>query len=371
MTAVFEIIPNAGHGDIQPPLDGGFLGEQRLSREDEYAATALMATQSRADLESSPGWFSNLQSTVYPDDAGVRYCVAHRNGACTAVLPIRLAEKRIEALANFYTSLYQPALGEKAHCDDLAALLRHAEQEQGGAHEMRFAPMDPASPAYGHLFAALRHIGWVPFPYFCFGNWTLHVDSDWPTYLANRPGEVRSTIKRMGRKYAATGGTLEIISTTEQLDDAIAAYVEVYIASWKVPEPYPEFMPGLIRLLAANGQLRLGIARLAGQPIAAQLWIVQGDRAAIFKLAHREDSTEHAAGTLLTAHLMEHVITTDRVREVDYLIGDDDYKKNWMNQRRERWGIVAFNPKSPRGLLLLIRESLSRLLKRTMHPHST
>lgn len=335
------------------------------------AATALMATQSRTDIESSPAWFNNLQSTVYPDDAGVRYYVAHRNGHCTAVLPIRHTKHRIEALANFYTSLYHPALAENADPDDLAALLRHAAQEQSRANEIRFAPMDPGSPAHRHLHAALRRIGWAPFPYFCFGNWTLQVDSDWPTYLAHRPGEVRSTIKRTGNKFAAAGGTLEIVTAAEQLDDAIAAYIEVYNASWKVPEPYPDFIPGLIRLLAANGRLRLGIARLNGRPIAVQLWIVQGERAAIFKLAHREDSTEHAAGTLLTAHLMEHVISVDRVREVDYLIGDDDYKKNWMSQRRERWGIVAFNPKSPRGLLLLIRESLYRLLKRTMHPHST
>lgn len=334
-------------------------------------AIALMKAQNPTDIESSPGWFSNLQSTVYPDDAGVRYYVAHRHGHCTAVLPVRLTRLRLEALANFYTSLYQPALAENAGPDDLAALLRHAVQETGRAHEMRLAPMDPDSPAWHHLHAALRRIGWASFPYFCFGNWHLHVDSDWPTYLAQRPGEVRSTIKRMGNKFSATGGTLEIVTNSEHLDDAIAAYVEVYSASWKIPEPYPEFIPGLIRLLATNGQLRLGIARLNGLPIAVQLWIVQGERTAIYKLAHRENSTEHAAGTLLTAHLMEHVIAVDRVREIDYLIGDDDYKKNWMNQRRERWGIVAYYPKSPRGLLLLIRESISRLLKRIMHPNST
>lgn len=327
------------------------------------AATALMTAQSRTDIESSPAWFGNLQSTVYPDDAGVRYWIAHRNGLCTAVLPIRYTKHRIEALANFYTSLYQPALAENAVPDDLAALLRHAAQEIGRAHEFRFAPMDPDSPAHRHLHDALGRIGWAPFPYFCFGNWTLQVDSDWPTYLAHRPGEVRSTIKRTGNKFTAAGGTLKIVTNAEHLDDAIAAYVEVYNASWKVPEPYPDFIPGLIRLLAADGSLRLGIARLAGRPIAVQLWIVRDGRAAIFKLAHREDSSEHAAGTLLTAHLMEHVITIDRVREVDYLIGDDDYKRNWMNQRRERRGIVAYNPKSPLGLILLLRESLARVIK--------
>ena len=40
---------------------------------------------------------------------------------------------------------------------------------------------------------------------------------------------------------------------------------------------------------------------------------------------------------------MEHVIDTDKVHDVDYLTGDDAYKKDWMPDRRERWGIAVFN----------------------------
>jgi CelD/BcsL family acetyltransferase involved in cellulose biosynthesis len=167
----------------------------------------------------------------------------------------------------------------------------------------------------------------------------------------------------MSKKFAAAGGTLEIIHSAEDIEAVAATYVAIYSASWKVPEPYPEFMPGLIRHLAASGRLRLGIASLHGRPIAAQVWAVQSGRAAIIKLAHREDSTEYSAGTLLTALLMEHVISIDRVREVDYLIGDDPYKQNWMSHRRERWGIVAYNPRTLVGLLLLVRELAARTAK--------
>jgi CelD/BcsL family acetyltransferase involved in cellulose biosynthesis len=52
---------------------------------------------------------------------------------------------------------------------------------------------------------------------------------------------------------------------------------------------------------------------------------------------------------------MEHVIDRDKVSVVDYLTGDDGYKKDWMTHRRERWGIVAFNPRSLRGLLRAAR----------------
>lgn len=326
-------------------------------------------------FESGPEWFALLQRAVFANDPGVRYGCVERDGACMAILPLRLTEqgrlRRLEALANFYTPLYDPPLAPAAQTADVANLLRHIVREAGTVHEMRFAPMDPDAPAYALLSTALRNAGWVPYRYFCFGNWHHAVDSDWPGYFAQRPGEVRSTVKRMGKKFAAAGGTLDIIQSPGNLEAAIAAFVEVYNASWKVPEPYPEFIPGLIRLLATGGQLRLGIARLDGRPIAAQLWSVHAGRAAIVKLAHREDSADYAAGTLLTAHLMEHVIAVDQVSEIDYLIGDDAYKRNWMSRRRERWGIVAYNPRTTRGLLLLIRESLACLIKRMTRPHLT
>ena len=60
---------------------------------------------------------------------------------------------------------------------------------------------------------------------------------------------------------------------------------------------------------------------------------------------------------------MRHVIEVDRVKEVDYLIGDDPHKQFWMSHRRERWGIVAYNPRTLTGALGLLREVLGRLAK--------
>lgn len=52
---------------------------------------------------------------------------------------------------------------------------------------------------------------------------------------------------------------------------------------------------------------------------------------------------------------MEHVIDIDRVAEIDYLIGDDLYKRDWVSCRRERRGLIAFNPAFPLGWLGAIR----------------
>jgi len=320
--------------------------------------------------EFAAGWFTNLQQTVFGDDPSVRYYVAERAGQPVAILPVRLTRtgmtRRVEALGNYYTSLYSPILADDATALDLAALLKAASRDHGGAHEMRFAPMAPTTPAYVATLAALRSIGWTPFRYFCFGNWHLKITSDWKTYFEQRNGQLRSTIKRKSNKFAAEGGTFEIITDLAQADSAIADFNQVYSRSWKKPEPYPDFIPGLIRWLADKGWLRLGIARLHGQPIAAQLWIVNAGKASIFKLAYDKEYAAYTSGTLLTAHLMEHVIDRDKVQEVDYLIGDDEHKKLWMSHRRERWGIVAYNPASIIGLGLLGKEVAGRTLRKVM-----
>ena len=155
----------------------------------------------------------------------------------------------------------------------------------------------------------------------------------------------------MKKKFAADGGTLSLVLGGENLEKGLAAYEHVYAKSWKVPEPYPMFVPGLMRTCAENGWLRLGLAWLDGQPIAAQIWTVSSNKANIYTLAYDENFRAYAPGTLLPAMLMEHAIVQDMVLEVDYLIGDDPYKRSWMSHRRERWGIIAYNPRTLIGFL--------------------
>jgi CelD/BcsL family acetyltransferase involved in cellulose biosynthesis len=128
--------------------------------------------------------------------------------------------------------------------------------------------------------------------------------------------------------------------------------------SWKTPEPFPAFVPGLIRMLARKGQLRLGLAYVDGVAAAAQVWIVSNAKASIYKLAHDEKYSKLSVGTLLTNHLLRHALDVDEVSEVDYLSGDDPYKQSWMACRRERYGIVGYNPRTAKGFAGAINKFL-------------
>jgi CelD/BcsL family acetyltransferase involved in cellulose biosynthesis len=335
-------------------------------RAEQYDLGEFTATD---NVEASTNWFELLQNKVYPLDPGVRFYITAEKKRPRVILPLRLttngSARTIESLSNYYTALYAPLVARDGDLLDVQSLLTAAVHDHKGAQVMRFGPMDPDSHAYSALFSGLRANNWIPFRFFCFGNWFLRVEGTWDDYLKKRRATLRSSIRRACKKFAAEGGTLAIVTATEQVEQAIAEFQAIYSASWKKPEPYPEFVPSLIRHLAVRGMLRLGFARLGEQTIAAQLWIVGGRKASIYKVAYHEHFSAYSPGTLLTAHLMQHVIESDKVEEVDYLIGDDEYKRRWMSDRRERWGIVAYNPASLLGFALLIKEVGGRALKPT------
>lgn len=199
-----------------------------------------------------------------------------------------------------------------------------------------------------------RAAGMAVQTYFCFGNWYLAVKGrSFQEYFDTLPSRLRNTISKKRRQLEKSTKQFHIKLFVDDADlpAAIAAYEQVYQSSWKPAETYPLFIPGLIQCCARQGWLRLAIAYVEGRPVAAQLWIVRERVASIYKLAYDEKFTGLSIGSVLTAHMMQYVIDIDQVAEVDYLTGDDAYKRDWMSDRRERWGLIAFNLRTVRGVL--------------------
>ncbi|WP_457427745.1 GNAT family N-acetyltransferase [Roseateles sp. P5_E7] len=334
-------------------------------------ATALMARAEQRHIEFGASWYANLIDSVYarePQSHKVCFHVLRREDRVLAILPTVAQTgaqgREISALSNFYTAIYAPALDDGINAEDLVPLIRALRRSGAGAAAYRFSPMDPSTREFTLLKRAMRLAGLSTHSYFAFGNWYEPVRQNWADYLKDRSGQVRSTIKRNAKKFAAEGGRLEVVRGGARLEAGLAAYQAVYAQSWKVPEPFVDFMPGLIRLCAERGWLRLGLAWLHEKPVAAQIWIVANGRADIYKLAYDEAHKSLAPGTLLTALLMEQVLDVDHVQEIDYLIGDDPYKATWMSQRRERHGLVAYDPMTLRGLMGLSRQTFGAVWRR-------
>lgn len=70
---------------------------------------------------------------------------------------------------------------------------------------------------------------------------------------------------------------------------------------------------------------------------------MSGKTASIYKLAYQDKFADLSVGSILTARLMQHVIDIDGVTHVDYLTGDDAYKRDWdvpltlLHERGATW----------------------------------
>jgi CelD/BcsL family acetyltransferase involved in cellulose biosynthesis len=326
----------------------------------------------RASPTAGLAWYTNFVREVHPGPGQVCRMFYARTvqGHVRAVLPLAVVPSRwplhhdVNALANYYTPLYRPGLSADATADDVAALVRRVRADHGPLARFMLSPMDSTSDTFRLLEAGLRQAGFCTYHFFAFGNWFLPADGlNWETYLTTRRGKMRSDIKRMEKRLRQAGASIQIVSDTSDLDRAIADYQHVYARSWKQEEPHVGFVPGLMRLCAERGWLRLGLLHIDHQPIAAQLWIVANGRAEIFKVAYDEKFKDFSPGTVLSAQLMRHVLDEDKVREVDFLSGDDTYKRNWMSERRERFGIVAYDLRSIGGCAGMAVEALSRRVR--------
>jgi CelD/BcsL family acetyltransferase involved in cellulose biosynthesis len=323
-------------------------------------------------------WFEHLSRTAMDEDQQLRiYNVSNpgdpEQSAGTFVgrascrqqglMPLR----KLSAFTNYYScsfAMHFPGVGERGKSMQALAAAIAAERPRWDTIEIQ--PLDQDSAEFSEMVAAFRKAGFAVQTYFLSGNWYLQVlGRTYEQYVKSLAPALRNTLRRKRKKLEESGrARIEIVTGGERLEEAIEAYTKVYLASWKRPEPYTEFIPGLIRLCARLGALRLGVLHVDGEPAASQLWIVHHGRALIYKLAYDERFADLSVGTVLTATLMQHVLDIDKVEEVDYLTGDDAYKKDWMSHRRERWGILAMNPRTPRGAVSILRNEGGRQIRR-------
>ncbi|CAH0497074.1 GNAT family N-acetyltransferase [Novosphingobium sp. CECT 9465] len=266
-----------------------------------------------------------------------------------AVLPWLEERGQIEPLANWY-NFFVRASGDSSLLSEITRAL-----PQGRA---TFAPMPEADA--GALGDAMRKAGWVVLTDPCDTNHVLEVKGrSYAEYWAGRPGALRETVRRKGRKGEVS---LRIATAFSQAD--WDAYEAIYRLSWKPGEGSPDFLRKWAQMDGAAGRLRLGIAEIDAQPVAAQFWTVEGGTAFIHKLAHDERFRKQSPGTLLTAAMFAHVIDVDGVDLVDFGTGDDPYKRDWMETVRTRWRLRAWRRGAVRHW-----PSLARAMGRQMfHP---
>jgi hypothetical protein len=328
---------------------------------------AIFARSSQQSFFSLPQWYDLLARFGTSPDTEIRV-YTDEHAASMLALPLSASDADglgcLTSLSNFYSVEHGPIAGPDTDLNrGAAAILSEIGAERPRWNSLKLAELDPYEKSYHALVRALRHTGHIAECTIGTATWYEPTEGlSFEDYLATRPSQLRNTWRRK-RKQVKEAGHLDaaFFSGFEGIEKAIADYETIYAASWKPPEPFPQFMPELIRVAAQLGALRLGIYYIDGYPAAVQLWILWGRRAIIYKLAHDRRFDKLSLGTLLTMEMIERVLSNDRPHEINLGRGDDPYKSLWLTKRRERWGITAANLRTPRGLWLGLERETAKI----------
>ncbi len=309
---------------------------------DPRAAAAL--SQARTPFDR-PEWWQLLS-----EECGLEPLIALAyRGRDSLVWPLARNKRTITSLANFYNFDTGPIGSQNSAL--LKAIARNLAEH---ADRLELGPMMQEES----LLRVLFRTGWI-----------AHVSStqvkhhfwdegrNYEEYLAERPGRLRTTLSRKTKKVET------------QISHAINAkdfdrYREIYQSSWKPAEASFGFWERFCAQEGAVGRLRFGMAMREGFPIAAQIWTVEDDVAYIHKLAHRPEAEAYSPGTVLTAALMRHVLDVDRVTMVDFGLGDEPYKRDWMEMQWSATTITAVRPAKPRNWFTLVKMLAKPLYRR-------
>jgi len=280
-----------------------------------------------------------------------------KNGNAEAIVPLLIKKERfkgisvrkIELIGNVYSPIQTFLFKDSNHGimeENLAIIMNYFTKinKQWDIMDLQSIPEeDGISPV---IMNSLNKVPFNKLEYFCFGNWysdEIQCSSD--IYFKNRSKNLRASIKKNLRNARNKGNLrFEMITQWDEIEKNVSRYFDVYSKSWKKGERVgPDFIHDLIKYAGHEGWLRLGLVSLNDITIGVGFAIVCDGFAYFEKVAFDQNYEEVGAGSIWLSEMIKYVIDVDKVEVIDLLRGDDDYKKRWVEKRRERKGILIFN----------------------------
>lgn len=329
------------------------------------SANQLFLEAEQQSMFLSRQWFETItQHSIDNNQHLILFGVVHMD-RLLAILPmITSPQGSLHSLSSRFTSFYSLLIAKNSPQEAVLNCLAQGISEQE-AHLIQLDPVDEHEEKVLQLNRALQNYGFSHYPYFRFYNW-LHIvkGQSFAEYIEQRPAMLRNTLKRKRRKLQREYQVDIVLHTEFNVEQAFNEYQKVYQASWKANEFFADFTPALVKQFNQSGWLRLAILSVDQQPIAAQIWFVVHSKANIYRLVYDKKWKKYSPGSILTEHMMQYVIETDKVTEIDFLTGNERYKQDWMSVRKERAGIrfMKKQKQTMHPLKKIIRKYTERLI---------
>ena len=326
------------------------------------SANALFEQGEKDSIFFSRPWFENLAAALADDQTMLLACVVD-GSKVTAILPlVKTDGSTLYSLKHRYTPHYSLLLANDDQQQILACLAQGLSQLPFKA--LLLEPVVDNDSRISSLQCFMEMAGYHCEQVFRSYNWIYRVQGQsYEEYMAARPASLRNTISRKKRKLDREHGFEIRLFTGDEVPQAMSDYYAVYTSSWKANEQYVDFLDDIVAGFSRPGWSRLAVLYVKGQPVAAQLWFVLGDKASIFRLAYDKAWKQYSPGSIVTSFLMEYVIDTDEVAEIDFLTGNDAYKQDWMSERREHFASSCVKSGKPARWYERFLGSLKNMLK--------
>jgi hypothetical protein len=265
------------------------------------------------------------------------------------------------SMAYWYSFAWRPIwTGQPDTATKLALATEMLKGLRRHVAKLALSPVPEEDGSAALLNQAMRQAGWtVDAKATSHNHWLETGGRPFADWWAERPGALRSTVKRKGNKG------LVALEIHKSFDDALWNEFEaVYRESWKPPESHPDFLRAWARSEGEAGTLRLAIARVEGQAVAAQFWSTDDGVAYIHKLSHVAGHDALSPGTLLTHALFAQAFDEDHVSRIDFGTGDDGYKRDWMEQSAPLLTLTGWDKRQPAAWPSLAKSFATRLAAR-------
>jgi CelD/BcsL family acetyltransferase involved in cellulose biosynthesis len=190
----------------------------------------------------------------------------------------------------------------------------------------------------------------------------IRLGGDYETFFSSLGAGCRFNLTKRYQRLRRIGPVdVEVITHRNQVDEAMLDGLRIEAAAWKGENgtamisdaAVTEFYIRLAKGQADLGQLRLNFLRIGGKRIAFSYVLQKGQRLCAVKIGYDPEYHGYSPGNMLLNLVLKDACARG-IEEYDLLGGDDDWKFEWTEQKREhRWLFLFRNRLRPRILRCL------------------
>lgn len=181
--------------------------------------------------------------------------------------------------------------------------------------------------------------------YHCFNYYYLdEIPETWVQYFNSRSKRHRKNLRRYRRRLEEKGSvSVEIVNDPEDTPRCVDLHYLIREKSWKKYDKNSAFHRDLFKFASLEGWLKCCVFMLNEEPVASKIIFVQDRHAYFISTVYDIAYKKYSPGNFIHSEATKYLIDTDKVVEMNFLYGDEGHKKEWLEKKAERNGIVLFN----------------------------